>query len=63
MVAGDIGGPGESQLEIDRRLTDKRITKLHGEIGEYPQNTLASAIVTSTLGTPDRCSRRIYQRW
>ena len=29
---GFIGGPGESQLEIDRRLTDKRITKLHGEI-------------------------------
>ena len=29
---GFIGGPGESQLEIDRRLTDKRITKLQGEI-------------------------------
>ncbi len=29
---GFIGGPGESQLEIDRRLTDQRITKLQGEI-------------------------------
>ncbi len=29
---GFIGGPGESQLEIDRRLTDKRIIKLYGEI-------------------------------
>ena len=29
---GFIGGPGESQLEIDRRLTDQRITKLESEI-------------------------------
>lgn len=29
---GFVGGPGESQLEIDRRLTDQRITKLQGEI-------------------------------
>lgn len=29
---GFIGGPGESQLEIDRRLTDQRITKLQNEI-------------------------------
>jgi len=29
---GFIGGPGESQLEIDRRLTDQRITKLQSEI-------------------------------
>ena len=29
---GFIGGPGESQLEIDRRLTDQRISKLQGEI-------------------------------
>ena len=30
---GFLGGPGESQLEIDRRLTDQRISKLQGEIG------------------------------
>tara|TARA_Y100001934_G_scaffold272886_1_gene362074 strand:+ start:92593 stop:93876 length:1284 start_codon:yes stop_codon:yes gene_type:complete len=29
---GFLGGPGESQLEIDRRLTDQRITKLTSEI-------------------------------
>lgn len=29
---GFLGGPGESQLEIDRRLTDQRISKLKGEI-------------------------------
>ena len=29
---GFIGGPGESQLEIDRRLTDKRIKKLQVDI-------------------------------
>ncbi|MBO88427.1 MAG: GTPase HflX [Rickettsiales bacterium] len=30
---GFLGGPGESQLEIDRRLTDQRISKLTSEIG------------------------------
>ncbi len=29
---GFIGGPGESQLEIDRRLIDERITKLKREL-------------------------------
>ena len=29
---GFVGGPGESQLEIDRRLTDKRIKKLQVDI-------------------------------
>ena len=29
---GFLGGPGEGQLEIDRRLTDQRISKLETEI-------------------------------
>lgn len=31
---GFMGGPGESQLEIDRRLIDGRIVKLKGELKE-----------------------------
>ena len=31
---GFLGGPGESQLEIDRRLIEQRITKLKKELGE-----------------------------
>ena len=31
---GFLGGPGESQLEIDRRLTDERIIKLKRELDE-----------------------------
>jgi GTP-binding protein HflX len=30
---GFLGGPGESQIEIDRRLIDERITKLKRELG------------------------------
>jgi GTPase len=29
---GFVGGPGESQLEIDRRLIDERIVKIKGEL-------------------------------
>ena len=32
--AGFMGGPGESQLEIDRRLITERITKLKKDLGE-----------------------------
>lgn len=32
--AGFMGGPGESQLEIDRRLLDQRMTKLRRELEE-----------------------------
>lgn len=31
---GFVGGPGESQLEIDRRLTDERIAKLKRQLEE-----------------------------
>jgi GTP-binding protein HflX len=31
---GFLGGPGESQLEIDRRLIDERIARLKDELGE-----------------------------
>lgn len=31
---GFVGGPGESQLEIDRRLTDERIAKLKRQLRE-----------------------------
>jgi GTP-binding protein HflX len=30
---GFIGGPGESQLEVDRRLIDQRITRIRRELG------------------------------
>ncbi|WP_340151521.1 GTPase HflX [uncultured Sneathiella sp.] len=32
-----IGGPGESQLEIDRRLIDERITKIKRQLGSVVQ--------------------------
>ena len=31
---GFLGGPGESQLEIDRRLIDERISRLKDELGD-----------------------------
>jgi GTP-binding protein HflX len=31
---GFLGGPGESQLEMDRRLIDQRISKLKGELAQ-----------------------------
>ena len=37
--AGFMGGPGEKQLEVDRRLITKRIVKLKKEMDKVKKNT------------------------
>jgi len=46
---GFVGGPGETQIELDRRLIDERITKIKREL----------ATVTRTRGLHRRARRRV----
>jgi len=36
---GAVGGPGEKQIEIDRRIIKKRISRLNGQIGKRMNQT------------------------
>jgi GTP-binding protein HflX len=57
---GFLGGPGESQIEIDRRLIGERIVKLKKELEQVAAPRACTA--RRGRGCPIRCrARRLHQ--
>ena len=58
---GFLGGPGETQIETDRRLIGERIAKIKGELEEVKRTRGAAPPGAQTRAVSDRCAGRLHQ--
>ena len=58
---GFLGGPGESQLEIDRRLITSRIVRLKDELEQVRRTRGLQREARQRGRTSDRGACRLYQ--
>ena len=59
---GFVGGPGESQLEVDRRRIDERITQLRRALAAVARTRGLHRAARLRVPYPDRLSRRLHER-
>ena len=61
--AGFLGGPGETQIELDRRLIDEKIVRKNNKkrFGKSPPNPIAAKRRPPTGSLSGRRSGRLYQ--
>ena len=62
---GGVGlrGPGETQLEVDKRAIRKRIAHLKKELEKVRRPSSEISRTTQTFTHPHRCAGWIHQRW
>ena len=58
---GFLGGPGESQLEIDRRLIEERIARIEAELEKVKKRAQASPRQPRARALSDRGAGRLHQ--
>ena len=63
-LGGGIGtrGPGETQIETDRRLARDRIANLRRRLERLERNREVMRARRARLGAPDRRPRRLHER-
>ena len=59
---GFLGGPGETQIEADRRLIQERMTRIERELETVVQTRGAAPRQPPPRALPDRGARRLHQR-
>ena len=59
---GFLGGPGETQLEADRRQIQKRIKKIEGELAACTNMRAVHRAERQARAAPDRRAGRLHER-
>lgn len=59
--AGFLGGPGETQIELDRRIIDDKIVRIRKELEKVKKTRETSTLGTQTHSLSRRCSGRLHQ--
>ena len=60
--AGFLGGPGETQIELDRRIIDDKIVKIKKELQKVKQTRALQRNARQRGSLSRRCACRLYQR-
>ena len=55
------GGPGETQIEIDRRIIDQKIVTIKKELEKVKKNKVITQKKKKTITRPHCCTSRLYQ--
>ena len=59
---GFLGGPGESQIETDRRLIEERIARIEAELEKVKKHAQAASRQPHARAVSDRRAGRLHQR-
>ncbi len=60
---GFLGGPGETQIEADRRLIRDRMARLRRELDPVSRTRSAPSRPAPARALAGNCAGRLYQRW